>query len=171
MFSRALRVVGKNSLKRGFIMTDQEASDHNAPESQPQDIEKLLKATDNLIKEMRSDPTIEPGSFAWFNKDQKIKSNQFILKRMRADFNKLLDDRRTVVFKAFYSDFCLAIEQYAKNNNYDLIISVTDKELKGENSFDVLNEITLKTLHYYSPALDRTDQIIAVMNRIYEKKK
>ncbi|MBN1258125.1 MAG: OmpH family outer membrane protein [Planctomycetes bacterium] len=135
------------------------------------EIEKLMDETEKMIQDMRNDRMIEPGSFAWFDQDQKIQRNKFLMKTLRTDFNKLLDERRTVVFKAFYADFCLAIEQYAKNNQYDLIISVTDKELKGENSFDVLNEITLKTLHYYSPTLDRTDQIIAVMNRLYEQKK
>ena len=80
-----------------------------------------------------------------------------------------LNEEMVVFYKAIYGDFQKAVADYSKQAKIDLVIRAADQDLKNKDAFGIQNEIGLKILHYYRPALDITAQVIQVMNRSYQK--
>lgn len=135
------------------------------------EIESVRKAIQKLEREMLNDRTLEPGSYVKFAKENEIVKKKYYLKKKREQVNRLWNDVMVEFYKGIYADFQEAVDRYAKQNKYDLVIRAADRELSHESFVGVQNEITVKFLHYYAPSLDRTDQIVAVMNRLYQEKK
>jgi Skp family chaperone for outer membrane proteins len=125
----------------------------------------------DLADSLGTNRNIEKGDYAWFVKVQEIKTKEYLLKTMEKELNQRVNERMVTLYNTFYADFQSAVALYARQNGYDLVVRAADEELKSETAAGIQHEIGLKIVHYYSPALDKTNQILEVMNRIYEKAK
>lgn len=73
-------------------------------------------------------------------------------------------------FQTIYIDVCNEVERYGKENSFDIILKNEEPELKSNEISDLQFKIGIKTVLYYSKAVDITPQIIKNMNRDYSLK-
>ena len=135
-------------------------------------VEKLGKSIETMKNDLRRESTrLTPGSYKMFERIQAIKAKEFLHKTMRDTYRKDLNEEMVVFYKAIYEDFQKAVADYSAQPGVkiDLVIRAADQDLKNKDAFGIQNEIGLKILHYYRPALDITQQVIQVMNRNYQK--
>jgi len=136
-----------------------------------QAIETLGNEVNSLKQELQADSMTEPGSFRHFEKLQAIRTKEYLLKTMREELRKQWNDRMIDFYKTIYSDFQRAVKEFAVNDQYDLVIRLADEELTNNSAMGIQNEIGLKIVHYAAPSLDRTDAIVAIMNRNWQASK
>lgn len=134
-------------------------------------IQKLDKEVESMKKELRADTMTEPGSFRHFEKLQSLRTKEYLLKTMRDDMRDEWNERMVEFYKVIYADFQQAAKMYAEQNGYDIVIRQSDEELTNKSAMGIQNEIGLKILHYVSPAMDKTKEIVDIMNRNWAKAK
>jgi Skp family chaperone for outer membrane proteins len=169
-------------LKVAVVRIQDAFSDYERAKEMKADIEKTFTPDKNAVKklqaqiskmkqDLRADSMTEPGSFKHYEKLQAIRTKEYLLKTMREELSKELNERMTDFYKVVYADFQKAVKEYALKNGYDLVVRKADENLTNNSAMGVQNEIGLKILHYVAPSLDRTKQIVQIMNRNWRKAK
>ncbi|MHC4870568.1 MAG: OmpH/Skp family outer membrane protein [Planctomycetota bacterium] len=169
-----------SSLKVAVVRIQDAFSDYNRTKAMKKDIEetfkpdqtaveKLDKEVKNLKNQLRADTMTEPGSFRHFEKLQVIRTKEYLLKTMKKDLAGEWNERMVEFWKVIYADFQKAVKMYSVQNGYDIVIRQSDEALSNKSAIGIQNEIGLKILHYVSPAMDKTKEIVAIMNRNWSK--
>lgn len=135
-------------------------------------VEKLAEEIEAMKAEMRKDSAkLIPGSYQMFERLQNIKNKEYLHKTQSDSYREDLNGEMVNFYQTIFGDFQNAVGEYAKQANIDIVIRSADQELKNKDAFGIQNEIGLKIIHYYRPALDITAQVIQVMNRNYQATK
>lgn len=179
-FSSVKLLSAEKGLKIAVVRIQDAFSDYSRTKAMKKDIEetfkpdqtaveKLSKEVETLKNELRADTMTEPGSFRHFEKLQKIRTKDYLLKTMKKDLSSEWNERMVEFWKVIYADFQKAVKMYAVQNGYDIVIRQSDEALSNRSAIGIQNEIGLKILHYVSPRMDKTKEIVAIMNRNWSK--
>jgi Skp family chaperone for outer membrane proteins len=136
-----------------------------------EEIEQKKKEIRGLKEELQSTRVISPDTYAWFVKMQKIKRLEYFIELRKKDVSKRFNERMVTLYKAFYTRFERAVSIYAERNGYDLVLRAAEPDVRSESFMSVQHEISLKSVPYYAKRLDRTEQILETMNRLYQEEK
>lgn len=138
---------------------------------QKEQINKLREELKVLQKEVQADSVLEPNDMKQFQKIQDLRAKEFTLKTLGNSFMKEYNDRMVEFYRAIYADFQAAVKEYATNNGCDLVLRKVKDDLEAPNVQGVQQEIAIKVVQFASAAVDCTDQVLAIMNRNFEKVK
>ena len=136
-----------------------------------QEVEKVKGEILELKEALRTTRDMDPGDFAWFVKMQEIKRKEYYLEVRRKEISQRINERMATLYRAFWSRFQQAVELYAIKNKYDLVLRASEPELRNEEFVNIQREIALKSVPFYSKSLDRTEQIVQLMNALYRESK
>jgi len=76
-----------------------------------------------------------------------------------------LKDRKKVLIMGLYKEICVAVEIYAKENKYEMVMVDLGSEVEGETTKEILNKINARTVIYADKKYDITDAVIKFMNK------
>ncbi|MFH0910984.1 MAG: OmpH family outer membrane protein [Planctomycetota bacterium] len=128
-------------------------------------IERLDREAKKMEEDLRADTLTEAGSFPWFQKKQDIATKRYLIETKKKSFEQTMNAEMATYYKTIYEDMQWAIATYAKQNGVHLVLRATDEALTAESFIAIQNEITLKMLHYYDPALDCTQPVLEYMDQ------
>lgn len=165
-----IAVVRLHEIYQNYEYTKQmEASIEKDLEPDKNEIEKTRNELLKLKEALRTARDTEPGDYAWFVKMQEIKAKEYYIKVRRQEVSKRLNERMSTLYKTFWAHFQKAVEVYAIQNDYDLVLRANEPGIRNEEFLNIQREIALKSVLYHGKSFDRTDQIVELMNRIYRE--
>ncbi|GEM_PF-3469717 len=138
-------------------------------DQQRQAIEKWENEVKVMEDNLRSDSLLKPGTYAWFEKTQEIKTKNYLIKTTQDKLQAEVNRAMVTYYRTIYQDLQTAIKDYAQRNGVDLVLRATDEEVAADKVFAIQNEISIKMLHYYNPALDCTDSVVELMNEAWRR--
>ncbi|MEK7483938.1 MAG: OmpH family outer membrane protein [Planctomycetota bacterium] len=156
-------VVNINKAFEGYSLTAEFEKQLNT------DFEEKMK----IFQQMNSDiqklqdelELLEKGSQKWKEKNkelqQKIFNASFFEKWEKQQFNDKLRDLTVKI----YNDISEAVDQYAKDKGFTLILKIDDVDIKSENRTELKLKINDRKVLFYKSSYDLTADIIKLLNK------
>jgi len=111
---------------------------------------------------------VEEGTGEWTKADQELTLQITELQNL----DKLLGIRAEVLlardFQIIYSDIRAAVADFAKKNQYDIILKSDSSELPANRADLARTEISMRGVLYNSEVLDITQEVVQALNRKFE---
>jgi len=96
---------------------------------------------------------------------EEVRLRQMVMKNTE---DKKIERAQVSMMKTLFIEIREAVQEYAKENGYDLIIVQAGEEMVGRKLQDVYLDIRMKPVLYASAELNITDKIIDYLNAKYK---
>jgi Skp family chaperone for outer membrane proteins len=152
---RYRRIPDAETEYKAFVMTLQE------------EIDELRKHERTLEAEFKIIPPE-------MNKLQEEKLQEIQVVKFKIEYTAKLNQQRAMgkyqaIQMDIYNGIRAVVDQFGKDNGFDLIIKVDEPKLEEDSPESVSRRISTRPVLYANPALDITDKIIDQLNAIYKK--
>lgn len=142
------------------------------------DLKEIEKRHENAINEKRQTITLlkeeaellDLGSESRRKKEDAIQEKSIELEVYAKFAEQNLLKKYRDYFETIYKDVSNEVQRYGKENGFDLIFKNEEPELKSGEITDLQFKIGIKSVLYYSDAVNITPQIIKKINETYSAK-
>lgn len=156
-------VVNVNKIFEGYSLTAEYEKQINV------EFEEKMKAFQEMNEQIRSLQDelelFERGSQKWKDKNKELQQKIFYAAFFEKWEKQQFNDRLRDLTAKIYDDVRIAIEEYAKNKGYTLILKVEDLDLKSESRTELKLKINDRKVMYYKKSYDITNDIIKMINK------
>lgn len=179
-FSEAYVPPKDTSLKIGFVNIKKIFQDYKKTKEMEQKLNQemeaelsSLKGLDEERKQLREEiPLYRPGSKIRIRKEQQLAEKIFEIKHKKDRAEYFSREKMRMGIEKVYEEMSDEIEQHAQQNNYFMIIRVSDADFFGTSSEEALRlQINTRDVLFWEKKNDITDAIIEQMNKKYEAAK
>lgn len=167
----------KEPLKIGFVNLKVIFRDLKKVKEMEQEINReteaelaKLKELDEQTKQLREEiPLYRPGSPIRKRKEQELADKAFDIKFKKDKASFFFAEKMKAGIEKVYQDIAQEVEQYAKQNDFYMVLRVADADFFGAQSADTLRmEINTRDVLYWGKKYDLTNLIITELNKRYQ---
>jgi Skp family chaperone for outer membrane proteins len=179
-FKKAFADNKDEGLKIGFLNLKSVFRDYKKIKEMENDINKetevelsKMKELDEQTKQLREEiPLYRPGSAIRKRKEQELTDKLFEIKFKKDKANYFFAEKMKAGIEKVYQEITQEVEQYAKQNDFYMIVRVADADFFGAQSADALRmEINTRDVLYWGKKYDITTLIVTEMNKKYQAEK
>jgi len=183
---RAEEAAAPRALRIGVVKIQDVFKEYKFAKEQEEKIKASFKGEEDSIAQLEKeivgaqdklsrDTLIERNSAAWKLQALEIQKKQITLDEKKQRFAKMTRQAMAEFYRSIYKDFRKVVDLYAKEYNFDLVITAPETDLsddseRSDSPLAIQNEILLRRVQYISPSVDITKQIVASMNNMYAAK-
>lgn len=169
-----------SGLKIGFINLKTIFRDYKKIKEMETDINKetetelsKIKELEEQVKQLREEiPLYRPGSAIRKRKEQELTDKLFDIKFKKDKANYFFAEKMKAGIEKVYQEITQEVEQYAKQNDFYMVLRVADSDFFGAQSADALRmEINTRDVLYWGKKYDITTLVINEMNKKYQAEK
>jgi Skp family chaperone for outer membrane proteins len=167
-------------LKIGFVNLKNIFRDYKKVKEMEVDINReteselsKIKELEEQVKQLRDEiPLYRPGSPIRKRKEQELTDKLFEIKFKKDKASYFFAEKMKAGIEKVYQEICQEIEQYAKNNDFYMIIKVSDADFFGTQSADALRmEINTREVLYWGKKHDISNLLLTEINKKYQAEK
>lgn len=116
-------------------------------------------------------PLYKPGSKVRLQKEKRLAELAFDVKNREEKANHFFNQRLKTELETVYNEVTEEIEDYAKKNNFFMVLRISDADFFGSQSPDALRmQIHTRDVLYWQKEYDITTPIIDSLNQKYKNK-
>ena len=166
---------GLGELKIGVVNLSSVFEKYTKREEFDKQLKALEKGYEKTVNEKRETimmlreeaGLLDMGSESRNKKEEEIQKRSIDMEVFAKFAEQNLLKKYKEYFEDIYVDVTKEVKIFAKENNYDLIFKNEEPELISKEISDLQFKIGIKSVLYYSDAVDITPQIIEIINKRY----
>jgi Skp family chaperone for outer membrane proteins len=166
----------KGTNKIGFINLKKIFRDYKKVKDMEQEINKemeseleKLKAIEEERKKLKEEiPLYRQGSKVRKNKEEVLAEKTFEIKHKKDKAEYFFREKMRMGIEKIYEEITDEVENYAKKENFFMIIRVSDADFFGTSSEEALRmQINIRDILFWDKKNDITDNILEQMDKKY----
>jgi|GEM_PF-3548104 len=131
-------------------------------EKKSDEIQKKKTKLDEIKDELKM---LAKGSLVFFKKTKEGRRLEMEINLMEDELKIDLQRRLLWATKQIYEDISMKIEDFAREKGYMVIFKVEKGEIESESKAELILKINSRSVLYYDPSLDVSQEIIDRLNR------
>jgi Skp family chaperone for outer membrane proteins len=167
----------KDGLKIGFINIKSIFQDYQKVKQLKEKIRQETEAEYAKIKELKEQakqlqeeiPLYRPGSKIRKRKEEELTEKLFEIKYKEERANHFFNEKLKAGIEQIYQEIAKEVEDYAKANNFFMVLRVADADFFGAQTTEALQlQIHTRDVLYWAKEYDITHIVLGRMNEKYK---